>query len=297
MENDSHGNDVNIKQNTYTGADGQKWKVERLSNGAYRITAKLRELNNRSLAVGWYAVNVDGVNIQQRDYVDNGNDKADWYLEPVILEGQRKNQWCWVTSARMLAHYYYSGVTRTQGEAVSNVFGTFNNPVSNNENPLDNSNNIGGVPANAQTAINYYLGNISGASLTTKATIDEIYSEATLRRFLDDGHVIYIRRGQYPNGGTTRVGGHATLIYGYTQQTVNGVVQYRYKIYDPWPANNTTFGSANTGQVRTWSYAKICNGRNAITANSEETPDNSIWDGFVVVQTSYSGNTITPVWN
>ena len=70
-------------------------------------------------------------------------------------------------------------------------------------------------------------------------------------------------------------------------------------IHDPWPANGTTQPGKDTpvvtsGQKLTRSYEWICNGR---TVSSSEGRDTGIWEGFVVVNTSYSTSTILPAYD
>ena len=60
--------------------DGMKWKVSVTTSGAYKITPKTGEPNDRVLAVGWYLNNENGIDIKQRDYIDDGNYKDEWIL-------------------------------------------------------------------------------------------------------------------------------------------------------------------------------------------------------------------------
>ncbi len=80
VKDDSTANDQNIVLRTGSMTDGMKWKISVTSRGGYKITPKTGEANNRVLAVGWYAANVNGINIQQRDFVDDSNLKDEWEL-------------------------------------------------------------------------------------------------------------------------------------------------------------------------------------------------------------------------
>ena len=140
----------------------------------------------------------------------------------------------------------------------------------------------------------YYSGDklINEHNLETKE--GEIYDETTLRRFLDEGHVVHIIRGSYING--VRQTGHSTVIVGYTTIYNYGTIQYRYIIYDPAP---TTIPDpwedpvVTAGQVYNRSYQWICNGRNVSILDPR---DSYIWEGAYVFPTSYSDNTCEPMW-
>lgn len=77
---DSTANNQNIVLRTGSITDGMKWRISTTSRGNYKLTPKTGEANNRVLAVGWYAANANGINIQQRDYVDDTNLKDEWAL-------------------------------------------------------------------------------------------------------------------------------------------------------------------------------------------------------------------------
>ena len=78
--NDGTATDTQVVLRTGSLTDGMKWKVSVTTSGAYKITPKTGEPNDRVLAVGWYALNVNGIDIKQRDYVDDGNYKDEWVL-------------------------------------------------------------------------------------------------------------------------------------------------------------------------------------------------------------------------
>ena len=78
--NDGTATDTQVVLRTGSLTDGMKWKVSVTTSGAYKITPKTGEPNDRVLAVGWYAFNVNGIDIKQRDYVDDGNYKDEWYM-------------------------------------------------------------------------------------------------------------------------------------------------------------------------------------------------------------------------
>ena len=68
-------------------------------------------------------------------------------------------------------------------------------------------------------------------------------------------------------------------------------------IYDPWPANPPDPWDSpviTNGQFIIRSYQWICNGRTGLIDDGGT--DNRVWDRYVVVQTSYSSETIEPFW-
>lgn len=78
---------------------------------------------------------------------------------------------------------------------------------------------------------------------------------------------------------------------GFTRPTYLSIIN------DPWPAtppNSWNSPVITIGQRRFVSYQWICNGRNALPG---ETADDGIWDRYVVVETTYSGNTLPPFMN
>ena len=98
-------------------------------------------------------------------------------------------------------------------------------------------------------------------------------------RFLNDRNPIYIVRGwasniSNPQSMTTS---HATVITGY----VWSGTEYRFLVKDPAPQNQ--------GSARIMSYEKIYNGRNY---QSGESSDTGIWLQSIVVETSYSNETL-----
>ena len=78
--NDGTATDTQVVLRTGSLTDGMKWKVSVTTSGAYKITPKTGEPNDRVLAVGWYAINSNGIDIKQRDYVDDSNYKDEWII-------------------------------------------------------------------------------------------------------------------------------------------------------------------------------------------------------------------------
>jgi hypothetical protein len=214
---------------------------------------------------------INGVNVEQREYTNDSDYKDEWVLVEIMAcssiqcEAQKKFNWCWAASSRMFSKNYYPTVSITQNQAVNYVKGS----------EIDE----GGTNTEAMEAMNYYVSNISGASLNTETTYYEIYSESTVRQFIDDGNVIYIGIGWYSdiNDSSSRTGGHAVVLYGYTK--IGN--KYWYLIRDPWPV---LFGESYF-----ISYEKLCNGRNP---QDWENYNTGVWEDAVIITTSYSNNTI-----
>ncbi len=234
-----------------------------------------------------YAPNVSSDTELQLEWLSySGSERHKWRFEVISnvpLEGQRMSSWCWAASIRMLTkHYFPVPDARTQNLAVSAVKGSELNEGGNTTEAI-------------RAAGFYYSNNINTNELNLVSKSNVRMSEYTLRQFLNDGHVVYICRGRYKNN--ERKDSHATVVVGYTMIVVDGMPLYQYIIYDlaplqqprPWETPQIT-----EGEIIKCSYQWICNGRNI---TSIDTLDTSIWEGFIVVQTDYSNNTLSPVYN
>jgi len=229
----------------------------------------------------------------QLENLSYNSSRNEWNFEVLTstpVEGQQMSNWCWATGARMMSRYYYPAVSRTQSQAVTHV--------------KEQLVNEGGWENEGRDAVLYYIGNVTSDTLSMRYCISDgssscrIFSESTLRKFLNDGHVVYITRSWY-NASNKRTGGHVYVISGYTTSYSSSGIEYEYIVHDPWPANGTTQPGKDTpvvtsGQKLTRSYEWICNGR---TVSSSEGRDTGIWEGFVVVNTSYSTSTILPAYD
>ena len=261
-------------QQSYSNLSRKKWKITKSSSGAYILRPKSGESYDTDwcMCAGDQFLGItDGLNVEQKAYVNNDSYKDEWilvrigYASSVMGEGQQKSNWCWATSARMFSKHSYSSVTYTQTDAVTHVKGS--------------AVNRGGTRAEAQQAINYYISNINGASLDTVIKEYVVYSEENLVRFLDDGHVVYIARGWYDDmdDPNSRDGGHATLIYGYT--VIDSEIWFLVR--DPWPVDE--------GETYMISYEKLCKGTDY---KPGEESDNGVWYASIVINTSYVNETI-----
>ena len=75
--------DVDLVLKPYTGSNNQKWKITLTSYGSYKIKAKSSEsITDRDLVmvVQTNILYSEGLNIQQRQYVDNTSYKDEWEL-------------------------------------------------------------------------------------------------------------------------------------------------------------------------------------------------------------------------
>ena len=77
---------VDLILTTYSGNDRQKWKITLTSHGSYKIKAKSSEgYTSQDLVMDmetniWYD---DGLNIRQREYLDNTSYKDEWILQKI----------------------------------------------------------------------------------------------------------------------------------------------------------------------------------------------------------------------
>ena len=82
VQNDSSANDVPVVLRSGTITSGMKWDITVSSHGNYVLTPRTGIVNgnNRVLAVEYYVNNSNGLDMQQRDFVDDVNFKDEWML-------------------------------------------------------------------------------------------------------------------------------------------------------------------------------------------------------------------------
>ena len=83
---------VDLVLKPYTGSNNQKWRITLTSHGSYKIKAKSSESYTAKDLVMDMETSIfytDGLNVRQRDYVDNTSYRDEWILEPysVIFYG------------------------------------------------------------------------------------------------------------------------------------------------------------------------------------------------------------------
>lgn len=61
-------------------ADRQLWRFTKISDNTYKIQAKSHEGTDLVIALGAGIESANGINIEQRDYADDGNYKDEWFL-------------------------------------------------------------------------------------------------------------------------------------------------------------------------------------------------------------------------
>ena len=270
VENNSTAHDAAVRLYAKnTSADGQKFKITRTTGEKIQIMPKTGESGSPQRVLSPKNGALVNFNMVCQRNINSSNIAHEWYIEEpkyeyIPLEGQQKSNWCWAASARMLSFSYYD-VTKTQTQAVVYVKGA--------------DINDGGTVYEAMEAASYYQ---NGAN-NLVAYEWKIYSEQNIRRFIDDGHPIYIGRGwyDYNNEKYIRSGGHATVIFGYIWNEKYN--RYDYLIRDPWPVNE--------GKTLIMSYQKLVNSLN-LPSNSEEDSDGGIWECVLVHETSYSDQVI-----
>lgn len=81
VANNSTGQDAAMVQNPFDWLDGQLFQFERTAAGNIKITPRTGQANNRVLCVGWSVANTNGVNIEQRNYIEDSNYIDEWILE------------------------------------------------------------------------------------------------------------------------------------------------------------------------------------------------------------------------
>ena len=79
-ESDAYGCDVPIRQYSYSSSYSTRWKVEKTSSGAFRIAAGTGGELGFSLAVGSYALNINGIDIEQRAYTNDSDYQDEWHF-------------------------------------------------------------------------------------------------------------------------------------------------------------------------------------------------------------------------
>ena len=143
--------------------------------------------------------------------------------------------------------------------------------------------NESGTLIEASEAINYYISGGSHVVLNLELHDRKVFSEDVLIQILNEGNVVYIARGVYEITGTnyTRMGGHATVIYGYVK--ING--GYWFLIKDPDPVGE--------GSTKMMSYEKLYNGKDP---QLWEAQDDSVWDGIIVVSDSDYATDMEPFY-
>lgn len=191
----------------------------------------------------------------------------------IIIEHveQETSWWCWIASAVMFMKHYFpffgTKDNQTQEACALAVKGTTADPSGS-----------------AYDSLKYFLGTI-GSSLDVTCTHEKIYSEDTLMKFLDDGHVLIIHRlwYNYQNGmyvfDNIRVG-HFYVLSGYV--TIQGKTWFI--LHDPSNSDD------DESEATLMTYQKL---RCGYDRTEDELRDDGFWCCAIVVNTEYSKNTIS----
>ena len=137
-------------------------------------------------------------------------------LMDVNLDLQEKNQWCWVTSVRMIMKYYFPEITASQEQGVRNSHREID------ANTPESQINLPGDVYEAAAAATYY------SNGRVEEHIKAFPSESELRAILDGGNPVYLTE-HWTKGNETK--GHARVIYGYYEYEPG---EYVYLIHDPY---------------------------------------------------------------
>jgi len=135
-------------------------------------------------------------------------------------------------------------------------------------NPTDAQIEAANTSANVQKTAQA-VEYILGSSGNTYYNFGAVYDDVTLNGLLDAGNIVVALRGTYNESGT-RTGGHYIVIYDYYWDS--DLEMDLYKIHDPW--------SVGSGKSYIRSYFWIRNGSNHVA--STDVRDYRVWDGIVV---------------
>lgn len=269
-----------------TLSDNTRWKIYVKSTGEMLIEPK--SAKGKVLYAPNYS---NGTDLQLVNISHYGNNLHEWKIEcqsNAPLEGQQGIDWCWVASARMFARHYVGNVELTQAEVESTIKEKYGDYLH------------GGNAADVAYAIELFIRSIDESPMEMQYNLGgsngRIFSENTLRRFINDGHVVIAGLDCLDNDNTI-VRCHAILIAGYSATFLNGSLQFNFTINDPYPESDPpSWENPPTiyGRVRIETYAQICNTRNNLTDGSTE---NWIWRCFITAKTDYSEDTSPPVVN
>lgn len=266
-----------------TISDNTRWKIYSKSTGELFLEPK-----TASGKVLYAPNNTAGYELQLTYISASVSSRNKWKVEfqsDTALEGQRRSRWCWATASRMFENHYLNVPTsRTQNTAVTLIKGT---PI-----------NEDGTYSEAIKAANYYsTGSTSSNTHELASGFGEIFSASALRSILNGGDILFISRGNYYSSNR-RNGGHALAIVGYTTSFINGIIDYRYFVYDPWPSSEPDPWDTpviTAGQAYLASYTWICNGRNRLS--NDPLNDIGIWEGYIILKDAHPGATVDCIWN
>ncbi len=257
---------------------GQLWRINRTSSDHFVIAAKCGESNELRLTI---ASNSDSNGVAIKHMSNTNNTRDEWSLSILVASNsaayveQDDPMWCWVACAKIFALNYSPNVTASQSEAI---------------NAIEQEGGEGGTLNETLDIVDYFLENGNCVMDVTVTEDTQIYSQDTIRRFIDDGHVIILLRTNAHRNldgtvsystGLFSSGGHMTVLYGYTYSDTG----YKYLIRNPYRYGDDEY---NTSDYM-WSYDKICSG---FAAADWEISDNQAWQYAIIAETTYSNQTV-----
>ena len=126
--------EVDLVLKPYTGSNNQKWKITLTSYGSYKIKAKSSEsITDRDLVmvVQTDILYSEGLNIQQRQYIDNTSYKDEWSL---YLIDEYKYKLLAFNENGIPRNEYFDSVTSTITRNLNgNVYQNFYSSISNSD--------------------------------------------------------------------------------------------------------------------------------------------------------------------
>lgn len=302
--------DKPIVQEPLTAQERHQWKITKSSSGAYIIRPKSGESYETDwcmCAGGQFLDVTDGLNVEQRAYVNNNSYKDEWILQsincslPTPLIGQETPMWCWAASAEMLARTKHptaanSGdpntIAQEQRDAVYHVLGddTSTSSTYNWNTDSQGLKSKGGIYSDVAQAAAFLVGAVNGDE--TFSGYATPYSEVDLIHFLLDGHAVARLYGWASITWTPpttldelitalenlnpNAGGHVTVIVGVKWSSVEQC--YIYTVNDPWEG----------GSQLQYTYEELLS--NVVYCGGEY--EVSFWFPTVVTKTDYSGKTL-----
>ena len=125
---------VDLVLKPYTGSNNQKWRITLTSHGSYKIKAKSSESYTSKDLVMDLETNIlynNGLNIRQREYLDNTSYKDEWFLYKTILQS-------WNSDSNGVGYWTHNPSLYTEKIDLSSTF-YFNNGVNSAVNQWKNA--------------------------------------------------------------------------------------------------------------------------------------------------------------
>ena len=248
------------ENNITTITDGMLWGISTTASGAYKIRAITGEANDRVLSLGWYLINVNGIDIDQCDYHEDNNYSDEWFIEfdettdfirAPDKDAQNKTCWCWVACSKKVgAHNGQNNPLNVGASLLDNTAGlhSYNGTLFYGETTLHhysadmgqrrivvgifgNDENHSGSNADKESALQsaskntMVIGTLGNGSLST-SQIDAMKSDLSNNLWVV---------GNIFSGSL----GHSIVITGYDAATD------MFSFWDPWTNTNFSFSGTS----------------------------------------------------